>query len=108
MDKNEVGKIYSVLAITGSVMPLGGDPAFRQLYTLTLSFLPRAVLLMAGCVSLVCIICNLYIFTQKSKMLHNSNIEEDKQSDHIEDEGFYENLKEKANMAPRGSILSLR
>ena len=89
-------------------MPLGGDPAFRQLYTLTLSFLPRAVLLLAGCVSFVCIICNLYIFTQKTKMLQNSNIEEDKQSDHNEDEGFYESLKVKANMAPRGSILSIR
>ena len=108
VSKNEVGKIYSVLAITGSVMPLGGDPAFRQLYSLTLATLPRAVLLMAGSVSFVCIICNLYIFTQKDKMEPDSNIEEDKQSDPNEDEGFYETLKDKANMAPRGSILSIR
>ena len=89
-------------------MPLGGDPAFRQLYGLTLSFLPRAVLLMAGCVSFVCIICNLYIFSQKEKMEKVPDIEDQKQSDPNEDEGFYESLKDKANMAPRGSILSLR
>ena len=108
MNKNEVGKIYSVLAITGSVMPLGGDPAFRQLYGLTLSTLPRAVLLMAGCVSFICIICNLYIFTQKEKMEPPLINEVDKLSDPNEDEGFYESMKDKANMAPRGSILSLR
>ena len=34
--------------------------------------------------------------------------EVDKQSDQNEDEGFYESMKDKANMAPRGSILSLR
>ena len=100
--------MYSVLAITGSVMPLGGDPAFRQLYGLTLSTLPRAVLLMAGCVSFVCIICNLYIFTQKEKMEKDPDVGDNKQSDPNEDEGFYESLKDKANMAPRGSILSLR
>ena len=34
--------------------------------------------------------------------------QEDKISDPNEDEGFYESMKDKANMAPRGSILSLR
>ena len=34
--------------------------------------------------------------------------EVDKLSDPNEDEGFYESMKDKANMAPRGSILSLR
>ena len=56
----------------------------------------------------ICIICNLYIFTQKEKMEKDPDVEDHKQSDPNEDEGFYESLKDKANMAPRGSILSLR
>lgn len=106
MSKNEVGKIYSVLAITGSVMPIGGDPAFRQLYSLTLSTLPRAVLLMAGCVSFACMGCNLYIFTQKGKMEQNARRDAQKVCDTNVDEGFCE--PSKANMGPRGSMVSLR
>ena len=108
MSKNEVGKIYSVLAITGSVMPIGGDPAFRQLYNLTVSFLPRAVLLMAGCVSFACIACNLYIFTQRGKMEQNSSLDDGKESDPNIDEGFCEPIKENLNLQPRGSLVSLR
>ena len=103
VNKNEVGKIYSVLAIMGSVMPLGGDPAFRQLYSLTISFLPRAVLLMAGAVSFSCMLCNLYIFTQKNKMKGASELEDEKEWSPAEDEGFSE-----LNLKPRLSILSLR
>ena len=108
MNKNEVGKIYSVLAITGSVMPLGGDPAFRQLYRYTLSFLPRAVLLMAGCVSLACMACNLYIFTQKGKMKENGNIDDDKESEPNSDEGFSEGTLKPRLSIHRLSILSIR
>ena len=106
MSKNEVGKVYSVLAITGSVMPIGGDPAFRQLYSLTLSTLPRAVLLMAGCVSFACMGCNLYIYTQKGKMEQNARRDAEKVSDPNVDEGFSE--PKKNNMEPRGSLVSLR
>ena len=106
VSKNEVGKIYSVLAITGSVMPLGGDPAFRQLYSLTLSTLPRAVLIMAGAVSFACMGCNLYIFSQKGKMELNAKRDAEKESDPNVDEGFSE--PSKANMEPRGSMVSIR
>ena len=87
---SEVGKIYSVLGITGSLMPIGGNPAFRQLYSLTLSYFPGAVLLMAGCGSILCMVCNLYIYTQKDKMNPNVSLDDDKETDPMEDEGFSE------------------
>ena len=108
MKKNEVGKIYSVLAITGSVMPIGGDPAFRQLYSLTLSYLPRAVLLMAGCVSFACMVCNMYIFTQKGKMEDIANTDDDKESEPNSDEGFSEGTLKPRLSIHRLSILSIR
>ena len=91
VDTTEVGKIYSVLGITGSLMPIGGNPAFRQLYSLTLSYFPGAVLLMAGCGSILCMVCNIYIYTQKDKMDPSVNIDDDKETDPtLEDEGFSE------------------
>ena len=101
VNRNEVGKIYSVLAITGSLMPIGGNPAFRQLSSSTLSYFPGAVLVMAGCGSVLCMACNVYIFTQRDKMKSSSSIDNDKETDPMEDEGFSEgNMKHRLSVNP--------
>ena len=91
VNKNEVGKVYSVLGITGSLVPIAGNPAFRQLYRQTLSFFPRSVLILSGAVGVLCMFCNIYLFTQKGKMkLKGKEGTQEGDAESIEDEGFSE------------------
>ena len=92
MSKTEIGKLYSVLGITGSLIPILANPAFRQLYNLTISTFPRSVLVLSAAVGLVCLVCNIFIYTQKEAMQANCG-EGEKDGESIEDEGFDEENK---------------
>ena len=68
MERQETGKMFSALAILAALMPIAGNPAFRQLYNHTLDTFPAAEILLASAVALSTAIINFVLYTQKSKL----------------------------------------
>jgi len=42
IDAQEMGKMFSLIALVSALVPIGGNPLFRQLYNFTLSSFPGA------------------------------------------------------------------
>ena len=51
------------------LFPLAASPAFRSLYDRTLETFPSAFIVLAGSIGLVLAALNLFLFTQRSKLL---------------------------------------
>ena len=64
VDADETGKMYSALPIFSAVMPLAGNPAFRQLYDATLDTFPAAEILLAGSIYFISAVLNFVIYHQ--------------------------------------------
>jgi MFS transporter, PCFT/HCP family, solute carrier family 46, member 3 len=77
IDKNEVGKVYSFLAVLASLAPVAGNPLFRQLYNATLDTFPGAIFLLYGAILLCSAIGNLYLYFMRHEMKTNCEAEED-------------------------------
>ena len=71
VEKQEMGKMYSALAILSAVMPIAANPAFRQLYNQTLDTFPAAEILLATAILLSTAIINFILYTQKHKLKLN-------------------------------------
>ena len=65
VNSNEIGKMFSFYAILGSVVPFIANPAYRQLYNLTLDTFPSAILLLTASVFLLTIVLNIVMYWQK-------------------------------------------
>ena len=73
IEPQETGKIFSALAIVCAVLPIFGNPVFRQIYNWTLPYFPGAYMIVAAGVSCITAILNFYFYTQRHRMLTFSN-----------------------------------
>ena len=65
MAKHGTGKVFSALAILAAIMPIIGNPAFRQLYNKTLDTFPSAEILLAAAILATSAFLNFVVFTQR-------------------------------------------
>ena len=65
---DEVGKVFSILAVVAALGPVAGNPIFRQLYNATIDTFPGAFFLLGSLLMLVAILSNVLIYTQRHKL----------------------------------------
>ncbi len=89
IDTNEVGKVFSMLAVIASVAPIGGNPLFRQLYNQTLSTFPGAVFLLFAALLFLAGCVNLFLYFSRDKIKtaadNNNEITEEEREKKIEE-----------------------
>ena len=79
--KHETGKVFSALAILAAIMPIIGNPAFRQLYNETLETFPAAEILLAAAILATSAFLNFVVFTQRWRI---TKIQEEKPISEVE------------------------
>jgi hypothetical protein len=73
----EIGKIYSLLAVISAVAPMIGNPVFRQIYNFTLNSYPGAVFfIFAGTVA-IAVASNVVVFLNRNHLKEVEAIERD-------------------------------
>jgi predicted outer membrane lipoprotein len=68
IEPDEVGKVFSLLAIISAVGPMVGNPVFRQLYNYTLSIYPGSMFLCFAALLFVAMCANGFIYFQHSEI----------------------------------------
>ncbi len=53
VEKDEVGKTFALLAVFSAIVPIAGNPAFRQLYNATIGTFPAAIFLLFAALQLL-------------------------------------------------------
>jgi TRAP-type mannitol/chloroaromatic compound transport system permease small subunit len=74
---NEVGKVFSMLAVVSAIAPMIGGPVFRQIYNFTLNTYPGAVFFIFAGFMLVAVAANVFVFLNRN---HIKEIEETKEN----------------------------
>ncbi|TRY80252.1 hypothetical protein TCAL_13569, partial [Tigriopus californicus] len=69
IDHDEVGKLYSFIALLSALIPIGSNPAFRQLYNATLGSFPSAFLLLSAALGVLTVFLIFLVYTQRKYML---------------------------------------
>ena len=75
VETGEVGKMFSVLSVFSSAMPMLGNPVFRQLYHYTMSTLPSAIFIVFGVLQIITFFSTLFVYLKRSEIQNG----EDKQ-----------------------------
>lgn len=65
---NEVGKVFSILAVLAALAPVASNPITRQLYNETIGSFPGAIFLLGAGMLWLTAGANLFIYTQRSKL----------------------------------------
>ena len=65
VEPDEVGKIFSAVAIITAVAPLASNIAMRKLYSATLDTYPQAFMLYTGALFLLATALNFYLWTNR-------------------------------------------
>ena len=68
IDSNEVGKVYSFMAVLASLAPVAGNPLFRQLYNKTLDTFPGAIFLLYAAILFCSAIGNLFLYVKRDEL----------------------------------------
>ena len=103
IDTDEVGKVFSILAVIASVAPVGGNPVFRQLYNKTLSTFPGAVFLLYAALLSLAGFVNLFLYFMRRKIKTGNEVEEETGSGSDEDKAGNKDEKERNNNNEEGS-----
>ncbi|TRY81172.1 hypothetical protein TCAL_13740 [Tigriopus californicus] len=69
INSDEVGKLYSFIAVLVAIMPILSNPAFRQLYNATLKTFPSAFLLLGASLNVLLIFLNFSVYSGRKYML---------------------------------------
>ena len=69
VSQNELGKMFTIFAISIGLVPLISNFVFRQLYNATLTHFPGAEIVLAACCLCLTAILNFYLYTQRDRML---------------------------------------
>ena len=64
----EVAKIFSIMGIVSGLMPMLGNPVYRQLFNYTIDYFPRSVLVLSSAIAVWNAGWSTFLVTQKSKM----------------------------------------
>ena len=73
---DEVGKVFSILAVVAALAPVAGNPLFRQLYNGTLETFPGAIFLLAASLLLVSTAINFFIYTKRHQLVNGDELKE--------------------------------
>jgi hypothetical protein len=79
IDTDEIGKVFSILAVVASVAPIGGNPVFRQLYNSTLNVFPGAVFLLFAALFFLAGTVNLFLYFMRDKINNDDSPEVEKE-----------------------------
>ena len=66
---DEVGKIFSAVAIIAAIAPLISNVILRKLYNATIDVFPQAFLVLAGVLYLTATLGNAFLFTRREFMM---------------------------------------
>jgi MFS family permease len=80
---DEVGKVFSILAVVAALAPVAGNPIFRQLYNATIDTFPGAFFLLGASLMLVATLSNALIYTQRYKLTPEDEVEGIKKMEEI-------------------------
>ncbi len=94
VDKDEVGKVFSFVAILAATLTLFAFPAFKKLYNATLTVFPSAFLLAAAALYLIALALNIVLFTVRSRFSPGKDDDDDDDKE-PKDENVEEEKKEK-------------
>jgi MFS family permease len=85
---DEVGKVFSLLAILAALAPVAGNPIFRQLYNKTMDTIPGSIFILGAALLFLAGVSNIFIFTQRSKLEYEPDSEDEKlkESERTEDD----------------------
>ena len=84
VEPEEIGKMFSVLAIFSALMPLLANIIFRKLYSWTLPIFPGAEMVMAASLLTISALLNIYLYMQRHRMVYDSEYDSNrKQSENI-------------------------
>jgi MFS family permease len=75
IEQDEVGKVFSVLAVIAALAPVGGSPLFKQVFNLTSETRPGTFYLMAGGFCLAAAAGNLVLFFKRRLLVNSSGTE---------------------------------
>ncbi len=82
IEPDEVGKVFSLLAIISAVGPMAGNPVFRQLYNYTISIYPGAMFLCFAALLFVAMCATGFVYFKSSEIdqcqEQKTNIQEEK------------------------------
>ena len=67
VEPDEVGKIFSAVAIITAVAPLASNIAMRKLYSATLNTYPQAFMVYTGALFLLATALNFYLWTNRQR-----------------------------------------
>ena len=87
VEKDEVGKAFALLAVFSAVIPIAGNPAFRQLYNATIGTFPAAIFLLFAALQSLAVFSNFFVYFKRREI----KIEEEEQSE--EDNQIKETIK---------------
>ena len=65
---DEIGKVFSILAVLASLGPDAGNAMFRQLYNNTIATFPGSIFLLGASLLFLTAGVNVFIWTQRSKL----------------------------------------
>ena len=62
IEPDEVGKVFSIMAVVAALAPSAGNPVFRQLYNATIDSVPGAIYYLASSLLLVTLFGTVFIY----------------------------------------------
>ena len=71
IEPDEVGKVFSLLAIISAVGPMVGNPVFRQLYNYTLSIYPGAMFLCFAAFLFIAVCAMGFVYFKRYEIGHH-------------------------------------
>ena len=86
VEDQDIGKVFSALAMIFQFVPLLSNPAFRQLYNKTLESFPGAEIVMSACVFYMTALINSYLYTQRDRIYNDrdfKNIKEEQIDENV-------------------------
>ena len=86
VEDQDIGKVFSALAMIFQFVPLLSNPAFRQLYNKTLESFPGAEIVMSACAFYMTALINSYLYAQGDRIYN------DRDSKNIIEEQIDENV----------------
>ena len=79
-DSDEIGKVFSFLAVIAALAPVAGNPIFRKLYDATLKVFPGAAFLLAAFMMMLAAFGNLIVFAFKRHLVPADKLPNDEKS----------------------------
>ena len=70
IDQDEIGKVFSFLAIISAFGPMAGNPVFRQLYNYTLSIYPGAMFLCFAAFLFIAVCAMGFVYFKRHEIGH--------------------------------------